>query len=113
MFSNSSQLPAPESNHMSDGRIDPEWIRVPQVVARFNWSRSKTYELISDGQIKSISLRRRNGVRGIRLVSVDSIRSFLESLANEQASSIGRCAGNAIPRDHDEDAINRSIEEDL
>ncbi len=58
----------------------PEFVQVPQAVSMFGISRSAIYNLIGDGSIKSVCLRRRGNIRGTRLVSVDSMRSFLNSL---------------------------------
>lgn len=58
---------------------EPEFIRPSQIQARFGLSRSLAYELISLGTIKSKVLRRPGNIRGMRLVSVESIRKFIES----------------------------------
>lgn len=47
--------------------------------ARFGLRRSLLYELHADGAIKGVSLRRRGAMRGKRLWSIDSIRSYLAS----------------------------------
>lgn len=62
----------------------PEWLRVPQACQLFGLSRSKLYELITDGRIRSVSLRDRGQVRGCRLISYDSLATYLDELANEQ-----------------------------
>jgi Helix-turn-helix domain len=50
----------------------------------FGLSRSKLYELINDRKIKSFCLRERNKIKGIRLISFDSLSEFLENEAREQ-----------------------------
>jgi len=50
----------------------------------FGISRSKLYELISDRKIKSFCLRERNKIKGIRLISYDSLCEFLEKEAEAQ-----------------------------
>jgi predicted DNA-binding transcriptional regulator AlpA len=59
-------------------KIRPEWLRVDAAVKLFGISRSKLYELISDRRIKSFCLRERNKIKGIRLISFDSVQEFLE-----------------------------------
>ena len=57
----------------------PEWLRIPQVTQIFGLGRSKIYELLSDGEIKSVSLRKRGQMHGTRLISYDSIADYIES----------------------------------
>jgi hypothetical protein len=64
---------------MSTTDIAPEFIRPSQIQARFGISRSVAYELIGIGKIKSKVLRRPGNIRGMRLVSVESIRQFIEA----------------------------------
>jgi len=56
---------------------DPEFLDAAGVQARFSIKRSLLYELLGDGVIRSVSLRRRGQSRGKRLFAVDSIREFL------------------------------------
>ena len=55
----------------------------PEAIARrFGVGRSLVFGLIRDGKIKSISLKTRAGnVRGRRLVNIQSVRDYLDSLA--------------------------------
>ena len=78
-----------QSNILADSppvdiRQRPEWLRVDAAVNLFGISRSKIYELIADRRIKSFCLRERNKVKGIRLISFDSLREFLEKEAQAQ-----------------------------
>ena len=57
----------------------PEFIRVKDAVQRFGISKSKIHQLISDGLIKSSSLRGRGQVRATRLIQYDSLKNFIES----------------------------------
>lgn len=59
----------------------PEWIRVSPITKLFGISRSIAYELMAAGQIKSSLIRKRGAVKGIRLISADSVREFLEAQA--------------------------------
>jgi len=60
----------------------PEWMRVKEACAYSRVSKPKLYDLTNRGLIKSVSLRERGMVRGTRLVSSDSLRTFLESRAS-------------------------------
>jgi hypothetical protein len=64
--------------------MHPEWIRIAEAVRLFSISRSKLYELIAAGKIKSFCLRERNKVKGIRLISFDSMSAFLDREAKLQ-----------------------------
>ena len=59
----------------------PEWLRPKDVPKYFGVGRSKTYELIASGKVKSVSLRKRGQKHGTRLVSYDSLAAYLETLA--------------------------------
>jgi hypothetical protein len=58
---------------------DAEFCDSPGAFIRFGLRRSLLYELHSAGLIDGVSLRRRGAVRGKRLWSIDSIRSYLAS----------------------------------
>jgi|SRR5437660_597303 len=62
----------------------PEWVRVDAAVKLFGISRAKLYEMIADRKIKSFCLRERNKIKGIRLISFDSLSEFLENEAQAQ-----------------------------
>ena len=66
----------------------PEWLRVEAAVQLFGISRSKIYELIADRRIKSFCLRERNKLKGIRLISFDSLSEFLENEAKAQGEAV-------------------------
>lgn len=61
--------------------LKPEWIRIPQATTIFGVGRSKLYELIGAGKIKSTSLRERGQTRGTRLISYDSLADYIEKSA--------------------------------
>lgn len=55
------------------------WLRISEAVRTRGIGRSSLYVLISDGKIKSRVLRaRRDSIRGIRLISADSLDEFIE-----------------------------------
>ena len=59
--------------------VDPEFVDCKGLEAGWGIKRSLAYQLLGDGKIKGVSLRRRNQSRGKRLFSVDSVRQFLRS----------------------------------
>lgn len=69
----------------------PEWLRLPAPGARCRFtglSRSTLNELTIAGPandgvppVKSVVLRKRNALRGIRLISYDSLMQYLAELA--------------------------------
>jgi hypothetical protein len=65
----------------------PEWLRVADAVRYSSISRSLLYELLKAGQVESRVLRKRGRVRGIRLVSVDSLNQFIKALPSGKHES--------------------------
>jgi hypothetical protein len=72
----------------TSGSSQPEWGRIANAVRRFGIGRSKFYELIRDRRIKSFCLRERGKVKGIRMISFESVREFLENEAREQQEAL-------------------------
>jgi hypothetical protein len=58
--------------------IEPAYMR-PADAPRFGLSRSSIYNLIRDGVIKTVVVRRPGNVRGARLICVESLRQYLAS----------------------------------
>lgn len=63
---------------------EPEFVDVPGLFQMFAIKRSLAYALISDGKIKSVSLRRRGQTKGKRLFSVASVRDYLAEQMESQ-----------------------------
>lgn len=72
--------------HHTTAPVQPgaEWLRFSDVKKLFRLSRSLTYELIKDGTLRSVCLRRKGRQSGIRLIATDSIRAYIASF--EQAA---------------------------
>ena len=70
------------SDKIPNVNIKPEWLRIQQASALFGIGRTKLYELIGAGKIKTVSMRERGQTRGTRLISYDSLSEFLESQAS-------------------------------
>ena len=71
------------SRSVSPISLKPEWLRIPEAIRLFGIGRSTLYELLSGGQIKSASIRKRGNTRGIRLISVDSLMQYIEEQAEQ------------------------------
>jgi len=63
--------------------MKPEWLRIPDAIRVSGIGRSTLYSLLSSGCIKSALIRKRGCQRGIRLISADSLREYIESFAVE------------------------------
>jgi hypothetical protein len=67
--------------------VRPEWIRLPKPGTLCPWtglSRTKLWELIATGKVRSVCLRKEGAKKGARLVLLASLLSHLEALASEQ-----------------------------
>jgi hypothetical protein len=77
-----------QDTHAGPVTLNPRWLRIPSAVKYSGLSRSRLYELLAQGRIRSICLRsRRDALRGVRLVDKESIDLFMESL-QEVVSSL-------------------------
>ena len=57
----------------------PVWLRVPEAIRLFGVRRSSLYVWIAEGKIKSRVIKaHRDSIRGIRLISADSLNAFIE-----------------------------------
>lgn len=70
----------------TDDATKPEWIRPKTAVRIFGIGRSKLYELIASGAIKSVSMRQRGAKHGTRLISYHSLDLYLTSLVEENGN---------------------------
>ena len=62
----------------------PEFGRWQDVQRLFGIKRGTLYNLVNEGQIKSVALRRRGNVHGCRLFHLASISEYLNSMMNQQ-----------------------------
>ena len=79
--SNSVSVARHAASHQANQPIKPEWLRIPDAVRVFGISRSSLYEMITAGSIKSTVLRKRGALRGIRILSFDSLAEYCERAA--------------------------------
>jgi hypothetical protein len=77
-----------QDTHTGPVTLNPRWLRIPSAVKYSGLSRSRLYELLAQGRIRSICLKSHNkAVRGVRLIDRESVDLFMESL-QEVASRI-------------------------
>jgi hypothetical protein len=74
--------------HQPNQPIKPEWLRIPDAVRVFGISRSSLYEMITAGSIKSTVLRKRGALRGIRILSFDSLAEYCERSAKTEGGKL-------------------------
>ena len=61
--------------------IEPEWVRVSEACAFARISKPVLYGWLNRGLIKNFSARERGQIKGTRLISLSSLREFLNSRA--------------------------------
>src|SRR6516164_3951793 len=65
--------------HGSSVTLNPRWLRIPAAVKYSGLSRSRLYELLSEGSIRSICVKSQKWARrGVRLIDRESIDLFME-----------------------------------
>ena len=74
--------------------IHSEFCRMHDLRRLFGITRSTGYNLIAEGLIYAISLRRKGQARSVRLVSVQSVRSYLSRLMEEQTATEAHATGD-------------------
>lgn len=69
--------------------LDSEFCRMGDLERLFGIKRPSGYTLEKLGLIETVSLRQRGHVRGIKLVSIQSVRSYLHGLLEAQSKHRG------------------------
>ena len=71
----------------------PVWVRSPKSGPEHytGFSRSKLYELVAKGKIKSRSIREPGQIKGTRLFDLRSILDFIEGCENDNGAESIRC----------------------
>jgi hypothetical protein len=64
--------------------LTPKYLQVASATSYSGLSRAKLYELMAEGQIRSISVRQKGRIRGRRLISVESLDAFLKSFEDAE-----------------------------
>ena len=69
-----------------DNPLEPEFLRVAEAVARYGPSKPKLYELMAQGELAFVSLRKTGQSKGTRLIHHESLRQYLYSRVEGGAS---------------------------
>ena len=77
--------PYPTASEVAQQTTSPiipgtEWCRPADTRQRFGVGRSAVYELIKDGAIKSVVLRRKGASKGCRLINVASLVAYINGM---------------------------------
>jgi hypothetical protein len=76
-----------QDTHSGPVQLNPRWLRIPAAVKYSGLSRSRLYELLSEGRIKSVCVKSHKGAeRGVRLLDRESVDSFMLALLCDEAS---------------------------
>ena len=76
-----------QDTHSGPVTLNPRWLRIPAAVKYSGLSRSRLYELLSEGRIKSVCVKSHKGAeRGVRLLDRESVDSFMLALLCDEAS---------------------------
>jgi helix-turn-helix protein len=78
--------------------IRPAWLKIDDAVRFSGIGRSKLYDLIDRGKIRSACLRDRNKVRGTRIVNVQSLESYITKYEDVWSQSPNPKAKNESPK---------------
>ena len=72
-----------QDTHTGPVTLNPRWLRMASAVKYSGLSRSRLYESLAQGRIKSICLKSHSdALRGVRLVDRESIDLFMQRLQN-------------------------------
>lgn len=66
--------------------VPAEFCRISDLQRLFGIRRGTAYNLIREGKVRSVTLRRPGRATGVRLISVASVRDYLHVLLAEQTS---------------------------
>jgi predicted DNA-binding transcriptional regulator AlpA len=75
---------APVAPPDPNSHMPQEWLRLGDCRQVFGFGRSFMYTLIKDGKVRSVSFRQPGRKTGVRLVAADSVRDFINRLADKQ-----------------------------
>jgi hypothetical protein len=68
--------------------IQPHWLKILDSVRYSSLSRSKIYELIDQGAVKSVCLREKDKLKGVRLIFRPSLDSYLAKFENIKSEPV-------------------------
>jgi len=66
----------------------PEFGRIPDVQRLFGVKRGLLYRWIVERKVKSVCLRERGNIRGVRLVCLESVRRYIRARLEEADADV-------------------------
>jgi hypothetical protein len=90
-----SKLPYTTAAVAASPVVEVEFYDVPGFCRAYSIGRSFTYDLLGDGSIESVTLRRRGQIRGRRLINAESARKFFASQPSDVSAAARRYAKKA------------------
>ena len=72
-----------KSNGVPENKLTPRFIRTSDIQGLYGLKRSFVYQLIKDGRLKSISLKGRAGIRGVRLYRPEDVENAILDISKE------------------------------
>ena len=72
-----------KSNGLPENTTSPRFIRTSDIQGLYGLKRSFVYQLIKDGRLKSISLKGRAGIMGIRLFRPEDVEKTILDISKE------------------------------
>ncbi len=72
------------------------YLRVEQCTNTYGLSRAWLYPLLSNNTVKSVCLRKKGNIRGLRLVLRESLEAFIESQAGAFTEEASKLTSNAV-----------------
>lgn len=61
-----------------------KWLSPTEASKIYNISKSRLYELLAEGAIPSVSIKKRNARRGLRRISVEALDAYFADLQESQ-----------------------------
>jgi hypothetical protein len=83
----------------------PHWLKIPGAVRYSSLSRSKLYELIDEGEVRSVCLRSKDKTRGVRLVWRPSLDSYLSKFEGTKSEPVPGRKGRKSKKQKGAEAI--------
>ena len=85
--------------------IQPTWLKIPASVIYSSVSRSKLYEAIDEGAIKSVCLRDEDKTRGLRLIFRPSLDAWLSKFENTKSDPVPGRKGRKSKKEKEAEAL--------
>jgi excisionase family DNA binding protein len=85
--------------------VKPHWLTIPAAVHYSSVSRSKIYEKIESGEIRSVCLREPDSMRGTRLINKASLDAYLSKHENLKSEPVPGRKGRKSKKEKEAEAV--------